>query len=84
MGIDLNKHKVLQHGDSLPKEIQCDVCIIGSGAGGGTLAAKLAAAELSVVMVGLVAIRIKRISRWRRTRHFNSSIKIEVFDRLTI
>ena len=51
MGIDLNKHKVLQHGDSFPKEIQCDVCIIGSGAGGGTLAAGLAAAGLSVVMV---------------------------------
>ena len=37
--------------ETTPRELSCDVCIVGSGAGGATLAAQLVARGLDVVML---------------------------------
>ncbi len=42
---------VYRHGQIKPQTVDCDVCIIGSGAGGSTLAAGLTARGHSVVML---------------------------------
>ena len=55
--------------------LDCDVCVVGSGAGGGTAAAVLAAAGLDVVVLEAGALLRRRRLRRRRARRLAAPVR---------